>query len=134
MDKRYCCRIALCVLLCALAVPALAQPSPVEIPDTPAGKLLVRLVEAFNSGEENQWRDFIENHWKEREGAFEGRLGFFEQVYCREGQLRRRRGARSPEDRTTSCTLSQVPHGTVVSRKALGGLSLIGLVGRAGAH
>lgn len=87
MDKRYCRVIALCVLVCALAVPLLAQQAPPEIPDTPAGKLLVRLVDAFNSGEESQWRNFIENHWKEKEGAFEARLGFFEQVYSDLGGL-----------------------------------------------
>ncbi len=69
------------ILVCALAFPSWAQQAPPEIPDTPAGKLLVRLIEAFNSGEEKEWTDFINNHWKEREGKFENRLNMFKQVY-----------------------------------------------------
>ena len=75
-------RIMLGVLIFVFFVCAGAQPSPPEIPDTHAGKLLVRFLNVFNSGDEDQWKSFIQDHWKEREGAFEGRLQFFEQVYA----------------------------------------------------
>ena len=75
------------ILACALAFPLWAQQAPPEIPDTPAGKLLVRLIEAFNSGEKGQWTDFIQNHWKEREGAFQRRFDMFKQVYSDVGGM-----------------------------------------------
>jgi len=74
-------RLILFILILALAVPIDAQQSPPEIPDTPSGKLLTNFIEAFNSGEEEQWKSFIRDHWKEKEGMFEGRLNFFKQVY-----------------------------------------------------
>jgi len=73
--------LILCILILALVVPIDAQQSPPEIPDTPSGKLLNLLIEAFNSGEEEQWKSFIRSHWKEKEGMFERRLEFFKEVY-----------------------------------------------------
>jgi CubicO group peptidase (beta-lactamase class C family) len=70
-----------------LTVPLWAQQSPPEIPDTPAGKLLTHFITAFNSGEEEQWKDFINNRWKEREGMFERRLEMFKTVYADIGGL-----------------------------------------------
>ncbi|MGB2989189.1 MAG: hypothetical protein WBC98_04455, partial [Candidatus Zixiibacteriota bacterium] len=85
---RYISTIFVFILVCALVVPAVAQQSPPEIPDTQAGKLLSRLLEAFNSGDENQWTGFIKNHWKEKEGStFERRLEFFTMVYADVGGL-----------------------------------------------
>ncbi|UCB51740.1 MAG: beta-lactamase family protein [Candidatus Zixiibacteriota bacterium] len=76
------------ILLGALAIPASAQQLAPEIPDTPSGKLLTRLINAFNSGEEEQWKDFIRDHWKEKEGStFERRLEFFTMVYADVGGL-----------------------------------------------
>ncbi len=86
MRNSLCFKIALFVFVCTFTIPLWAQQSPPEIPDTPAGKLLVRLFEAFNSGDEGQWTDFIQNHWKEREGTFENRLNMFKQVYSDVGE------------------------------------------------
>jgi CubicO group peptidase (beta-lactamase class C family) len=59
-----------------------------QTPDTQAGKLLSRLLEAFNSGDQDQWTSFIKNHWKEKEGStFERRLEFFKMVYADVGGL-----------------------------------------------
>jgi CubicO group peptidase (beta-lactamase class C family) len=80
-------KIVLFFFVCTFTIPLWAQQPPPEIPDTPAGRLLTRLVEAHNSGEENQWTDFINNHWKEREGKFEERLNAFRQVYSDVGGL-----------------------------------------------
>jgi len=85
---RYIWTIFVFILVCALVVPAVAQQSAPEIPDTQAGKLLSRLLEAFNSGDEDQWTSFIKNHWKEKEGStFERRLEFFTMVYSDVGGL-----------------------------------------------
>jgi CubicO group peptidase (beta-lactamase class C family) len=77
----------LIILLFVFFVFAGTQQSPPEIPDTPAGKLLTHLLNAFNSGEENQWKDFIRDNWIEREGAFERRLEFFREVYSDMGSF-----------------------------------------------
>jgi CubicO group peptidase (beta-lactamase class C family) len=87
MNKPLHWKVILSVLVCAFTVPLWAQQSPPEMPDTPAGKLLTHLIKAFNSGEEEQWKSFIRDHWKEREGAFESRLGMFKQVYSDVGGL-----------------------------------------------
>ena len=73
--------IAVCLL--SLAVRAVAQKAPPEIPDTPAGQVLALLLKAFNSGDEDQWKSFIRDHWvpSDEEGRFEERLGFFKMVY-----------------------------------------------------
>ena len=85
---RYISTIFVLILACALVVPAVAQQSAPKIPDTHAGKLLSRLLEAFNSGDENQWTSFIKNHWKEKQGStFERRLEFFTMVYTDVGGL-----------------------------------------------
>jgi len=87
MHIRGSLRIPLSILVFVFFVSQNAQASQPEIPDTPAGKLLVRLLNVFNSGDEDQWKGFIENHWKEREGALEGRLQFFREVYSDVGGL-----------------------------------------------
>ena len=74
-------RFAFIILVTVLLFTIGAYASQPEIPDTPAGKLLTLLLNSFNSGDEDQWKSFIQDHWKEREGAFEGRLQFFKQVY-----------------------------------------------------
>jgi CubicO group peptidase (beta-lactamase class C family) len=85
---RYISMIFVFMLGCALVVPAVAQQSATEIPDTQAGKLFSRLLEAFNSGDKDQWTGFIKNHWKEKEGStFERRLEFFTMVYADVGGL-----------------------------------------------
>ena len=55
----------------------------VEIPATHAGKLLDILLTAFNSGNEDNWREFIENNWKRSDdpNANERRLEFFRNSY-----------------------------------------------------
>jgi CubicO group peptidase (beta-lactamase class C family) len=102
MHKTRAWIVALCVLV--LAFPLWAQQPPPEIPDTPAGRLLVRLIEAFNSGEEEQWTDFINNHWEEREGAFENRLNMFKQVYSDLGGMILRR-IEDSSDHSISCLM-----------------------------
>jgi CubicO group peptidase (beta-lactamase class C family) len=85
---RYISMIFVLTLICALFVPAVAQQSAPKIPDTHAGKLLSHLLDAFNSGDENQWTSFIKNHWKQKEGStFERRLQFFKMVYADAGGL-----------------------------------------------
>ncbi|MGB7062332.1 MAG: serine hydrolase domain-containing protein [Candidatus Zixiibacteriota bacterium] len=85
---RYISTIFVFILVCALVVPAVAQQSAPEISDTHAGKLLSRLLEAFNSGDKDRWTSFIKNHWKEKEGStFERRLEFFTTVYADVGGL-----------------------------------------------
>ncbi|MGB2698115.1 MAG: hypothetical protein WBD28_09710, partial [Candidatus Zixiibacteriota bacterium] len=74
-------KFAFIILVTILLFSTGVQASQPEIPDTPAGKLLTLLLNSFNSGDEDQWKGFIENHWKERESAFEGRLQFFKHVY-----------------------------------------------------
>jgi len=81
MHNRGYCKILLSILIFVFLLFQNAQASQPEIPDTPSGQMLVRLLDVFNSGDEAQWKSFIENHWKEREGAFEKRLEFFRQVY-----------------------------------------------------
>jgi hypothetical protein len=81
MQLLYCTRIILVILICSFAIPTGAQQVPPKIPDTPSGRLLTHLLNAFNSGEEDQWKSFIWDHWKEKEGAFERRFEFFKQVY-----------------------------------------------------
>ncbi|MDH4221909.1 MAG: beta-lactamase family protein [candidate division Zixibacteria bacterium] len=74
-------RVIIFVLsIVALIISTEAQQLP-EIPKTTSGKILTYLLNAFNSGDEEQWKNFIRDHWKEREGMFERRLGFFKQVY-----------------------------------------------------
>jgi CubicO group peptidase (beta-lactamase class C family) len=81
MFKTSNCKLMFSILVIALLFSTGAYASQPEIPDTPAGKLLTYLLNAFNSGDEDQWKSFIQDHWKEREGAFESRLEFFKQVY-----------------------------------------------------
>ena len=73
-------RIIPWVLVVALFVPLQAQQPP-QIPDTPSGRILNRIIEVFNSGEEERWTDFIKNYWVEREGMFERRLEMFKMTY-----------------------------------------------------
>lgn len=87
MFKTSNCKLIFCILVIVFLFSTGAYASQPEIPDTPAGKLLTLLLDSFNSGDEDQWKSFIENHWKEREGAFEGRLQFFRQVYADLGGL-----------------------------------------------
>ncbi len=73
--------IALAVLMTA---PLQAgEKSPAALPVTAAGTRLASLVKALNSGDEAQWRAFIEQEWKpsQQEGALERRLGLFQVVY-----------------------------------------------------
>jgi CubicO group peptidase (beta-lactamase class C family) len=72
--------IVLFVLILAFVLSADAQQSP-KIPETPSGKLLSYLLNAFNSGDEEQWKDFIRDHWKEEEGKFEDRFDLFMRAY-----------------------------------------------------
>ncbi|NIS17012.1 MAG: serine hydrolase [candidate division Zixibacteria bacterium] len=71
------------LLFCILAMPVVAQVSEGDIPETPSGKLLELLLKSFNSGDEEAWKDFIANNWKESDDpqSAERRLGFFRQVY-----------------------------------------------------
>ena len=81
MYLRYCASIILVILISGFAILTGAQQVPREIPDTPSGILLAHLLNAFNSGEEDPWKSFIRDHWKEKESAFERRLEFFRQIY-----------------------------------------------------
>jgi CubicO group peptidase (beta-lactamase class C family) len=65
------------------AMPLMAQVPEGDIPVTPSGKLLGLLLKSFNSGDEEAWKDFIANNWKESDDpqSAERRLGFFRQVY-----------------------------------------------------
>ncbi len=75
--------IIISICLCGLALTAVAQtPAPV-VPDTPAGKIMTLFFDAFNSGEEDQWTAFINDHWKpsDKAGAFDRRIGLFRMVY-----------------------------------------------------
>lgn len=69
-----------------------AQESP-AVPDTPAGQILNLFLNAFNSGDEVQWKAFIEDSWKpsDKEGAAERRLDLFNRLYCDLGILDIRR-------------------------------------------
>jgi CubicO group peptidase (beta-lactamase class C family) len=84
--------------LCLLATTANSQPPP-EIPDTPAGKLMNLFIQVFNSGEEEQWKTFINDYWKpsEEEGASERRLGLFQMLYGDLGGIDLNRIAESNE-------------------------------------
>ncbi|HDS01364.1 MAG TPA: class A beta-lactamase-related serine hydrolase, partial [candidate division Zixibacteria bacterium] len=70
-------------LLSMLAGPGLARVSGAEIPATPPGEILKLLLQSFNSGDEEAWKTFIANNWKESNDpqSAERRLGFFRQVY-----------------------------------------------------
>jgi len=68
------------VLLAGGVMPgATVEASELNIPDTPAGVVFEKMMDALNSGSEDQWTEFINNQWKpsENEGAFERRIGFF---------------------------------------------------------
>lgn len=82
--KRYSCKAWL--ILIALYFPAalaFSQPPEVTLPDSPAGRMFGAMVTALNSGDEEAWRQFIEQRWQpsEKEGIFERRLGFFQLIY-----------------------------------------------------
>jgi len=81
MQKRPSWMVIFCILVFIFLFSTVVQSSAPEIPNTPSGKLLALLLDAFNSGEEEKWESFIKDHWKEKEGAFEGRLNFFRMVY-----------------------------------------------------
>ena len=111
---RHILTILVCVLLCASVVPADAQQSAPEIPDTPSGRLLTRLLDAFNSGDEDQWTGFIKNHWKEKEGStFERRLEFFRMVYSDAGELALRRIEESDDHFISVLMQAQTPTGAI---------------------
>ncbi len=85
-------RKAFCAAILALFLAPLtvtAQQSQIQVPDTPAGAMLSKLVETFNSGEEGNWKQFIEQQWvpTEKEGAMERRMMFFQRVYADMGGL-----------------------------------------------
>src|SRR4030042_2107509 len=84
MQKQQIRIFILCILILIFVVSTDAQQSP-KIPETPSGKILTYLLDAFNSGDEEQWKNFIRDHWKEKEGMFERRLEFFKQVYSDAG-------------------------------------------------
>lgn len=52
------------------------------VPETPTGDIVTKFIDAFNSGEEEQWKSFITENWKpsDQEGAFERRLGYFQML------------------------------------------------------
>lgn len=74
--------IILILAICG-AAPVLCQSDQVQIPSTPAGKLLEKILISFNSGDVNNWREFIEKNWKKSDdpNAAERRLGFFKNSY-----------------------------------------------------
>jgi len=85
-------RIATIVLawwLC-LAAGIVAQVEPSDLPDTPAGKLARLWLEAFNSGDEAAWQEFIDNRWKPSEDSsvIARRLDFFRIIYGETGGVK----------------------------------------------
>lgn len=99
--------------LCLLAAFAVAQQNPPTVPDTPAGKLLAFMLEAFNSGDEGQWMAFIDEHWKpsDEEGANERRLGMFARLHSELGGLDLRRIEESTDYQITALLQGQRPSG-----------------------
>ncbi len=106
--------IVLFVLILAFVLSADAQKSP-KIPETPSGKLLSYLLKAFNSGDEEQWKNFIRDHWKEKEGLFERRLGFFKQVYSDVGGVALYRIENSEEYSISALLQAKSPSGPLVA-------------------
>jgi len=68
-----------------IAVGAIAGNKSIDLPDTPVGRSLSEFVEAFNSGEEAQWRKFCEENYSRKPddsaGSVERRLGFFRMLF-----------------------------------------------------
>lgn len=83
MTLRRICGILIGLYLFFQAIPAVTQQAPPAIPETHAGKLLTRFIEAFNSGDEEQWKTFITDRWKPatEEGMFKKRLELFQMIY-----------------------------------------------------
>lgn len=77
------------ICLVTLVSAATGQQNPSEIPDTAAGRILSLLLAALNSGEEAQWKEFIDRHWlpSERPDARERRLGLFSMLYSETGGI-----------------------------------------------
>jgi len=71
-----------------MAANALSQTT-ISLPDTPAGKYLVRFIEVFNTGDENIWREFLLEDKKARDSAkvFERRMNATRMFYNDLGQL-----------------------------------------------
>ncbi len=81
MRKNVNAILAVIVLVC-LIIPASGW-SETDIPDTYAGKMLGKMVTAVNSGDENQWREFVLLFPKARDSVevLERRLDFMKSVY-----------------------------------------------------
>jgi len=86
-SRRIFCVAIMTFLLAPLIVSA--QQSPVQVPETPAGDKLAKLVQAFNSGDEGMWKQFVEQEWapSDQEGAMERRLMFFQRVSAEMGGM-----------------------------------------------
>jgi CubicO group peptidase (beta-lactamase class C family) len=105
------CLVLVLFSLCFFAAAVGAQQEPPEIPDTPSGQLLGFLLKALNSGEEEQWKGFIQEHWKEREGAFEDRLEMMRRVYGDIGGADIYRIGESKEYSISALLKAKKPHG-----------------------
>ncbi len=86
-SRKILCIAILALLMAPLTVPA--QQTKIQIPETPAGGMLSALIQALNSGDEANWKQFIEQQWvpSDREDAMERRMMFFRQVTADMGAM-----------------------------------------------
>jgi CubicO group peptidase (beta-lactamase class C family) len=77
------------VVLFLAPLPVLPQQKKVDIPKTLAGDALGKLVDALNSDDEGNWKQFIDQNWapSDQEGAMERRMMFFQRVHADVGGL-----------------------------------------------
>jgi len=112
---RYCSIfVSVLILLAGVVMPGhAAEASELNIPDTPAGVVFEKLMDALNSGSEDQWTEFINNQWKssDEEGSFERRIGFFRMLSGDLGGCEPRRVENSEEYSISVLTRGLAPRG-----------------------
>lgn len=87
------------IVACCLVLTGITRSETPRLPETPAGAKMALFVEALNSGEEPQWTDFINNHWRlSKPEALKDRLEMFQVLNCDLGGVDIRRIEKSTDD------------------------------------
>jgi len=101
------------VLAASFAFVKQAYAQPITMPDTRAGELMSLFIDAFNSGSEDAWREFITQNWKKAPDStiFERRVGFFHQLYGDLGGIDAVRIDESSDSTIAVLMKARDPHG-----------------------
>src|ERR1700675_5085439 len=88
------------------------------LPDTPAGKLIAEYLQAFNSGDERIWREFITTHLAKsalQNASIEERMKRYRDIQSDVGSFELRRVVESGQTSAQILALTKSGHEVVIS-------------------